>query len=317
MSGSNRRFRRGRRIFFWLLPALYLALPAGAATLEVGPNKPMKMPSEAAAAAQDGDHILIAPGEYFDCAVWKANKLVIEGTGKPEEVVITDKACGGKALFLTDGEDITIRNLTLTRARVPDGNGAGIRMEASNLTVERVHFVNNQNGILTNIDVKGSLIVRDSEFIRNGSCANNCAHGIYANNLDLLHVERSKFFETREAHHIKSRARRTEVIDCDLQDGPNGTSSYQIEAPNGGSVVARGNTIQKGPKSENHTGAIVIGMEGITQPTREIIVENNSFRVDGGYPAFLVVNMTATEAMLKGNKLSGSAKALRGDGEVH
>jgi len=27
--------------------------------------------------------------------------------------------------------------------------------------------------------------------------------------------------------------------------------------------------------------------------------------------------MTATEAMLKGNKLSGSAQALRGDGEVH
>ena len=308
---------RSRRLLSWLLPALCLALPAAAATLEVGPNKPMKMPSEAAAAAQDGDHILIAPGEYFDCAVWKANRLVIEGTGKPEDVVITDKTCNGKALFLTDGQDITIRNLTLTRARVPDGNGAGIRMEANNLTVEHMHFINNQNGILSNIDVKGSLIVRDSEFIRNGACGGACAHGIYVNNLDLLHVERSKFFETHQAHHIKSRAGRTEVIDSDLEDGPNGTSSYQIEAPNGGSVVVRGCTIEKGPKSENHTGAIVIGMEGVTQPTREITVENNSFRVDGGYTSFLVANMTATEAMLKGNKLSGSAQALRGDGEVH
>ena len=111
-----------------------------------------------------------------------------------------------------------------------------------------------------------------------------CAHGIYASNLDLLRVERTKFFETRQAHHIKSRARRTEVIDCDLQDGPNGTSSYEIEVPNGGSVVVRGSTIEKGPKAENHTGAIVIGMEGVTQPTREIIVEDNNFRVDGGYP---------------------------------
>ena len=33
--------------------------------------------------------------------------------------------------------------------------------------------------------------------------------------------------------------------------------------------------------------------------------------------SFLVVNQTATEAMLKGNKLAGSAQALRGDGEVH
>ena len=43
------------------------------------------------------------------------------------KVVITDKACQGKALFVTVGEGITVRNLTLTRARVPDGNGAGIR----------------------------------------------------------------------------------------------------------------------------------------------------------------------------------------------
>ena len=154
MPGPNRRFRRCCRLLFWLLPVLP-AVPAVAATLEVGPDKPMKQPSEAAAAAADGDHILIAPGEYFDCAVWRANKLVIEGTGKPEDTVITDKTCNGKGLFLTDGEDITIRNLTLTRARVPDGNGAGIRMEAGNLTVEHVRFVNNQNGILTNADVKG------------------------------------------------------------------------------------------------------------------------------------------------------------------
>ena len=46
-------------------------------------------------------------------------------------------------------------------------------------------------------------------------------------------------------------------------------------------------------------------MEGVTQPTREITVENNTFHVDGDYSSFLVDNMTATEAMLKGNKLSG------------
>jgi hypothetical protein len=301
----------------WMLPLLALAAPAMAATLEVGPDKPMKQPSEAAAAAKDGDHITIAPGEYFDCAVWRANNLLIEGTGKPDAVVITDKTCNGKGLFLIDGENITVRNLTLTRARVPDGNGAGIRMEAANLTVEHVRIVNNQNGILTNTDVKGSLIVRDSEFLSNGSCTNGCAHGLYADHLDLLRVERSRFFETRQAHHIKSRARRTEVIDSDLEDGPNGTSSYQIEIPNGGAVLVRGCTIEKGPKSENHTGAIVIGMEGVTQRTPEITVENNRFRVDGGYPSYLVVNQTATEAALAGNTLTAPAQPLRGDGSVH
>lgn len=316
MSRPRRRLRRHCRLLVWLVPAVCLALPAAARTLEVGPDRPLKQPSEAAAIAAAGDHILIAPGTYFDCAVWKAGKLVIEGTGKPKDTVITDKACMGKALFITDGEDITIRNLTLTRARLPEGNGAGIRMEANNLTIEHVRFVDNQNGILTNTEVKGALIVRDSEFLHNGACDHACAHGIYANNLDLLRIERSKFFETQHGHHIKSRARRTDVIDSDLQDGPNGTSSYQIEVPNGSSVIVRGCTIQKGPKGENHNGAIVIGAEGVIQPTRAIIVENNRFRVDGEYSSFLVYNQTATEALLKDNRLSGPAQPLHGEGVV-
>jgi nitrous oxidase accessory protein NosD len=307
-----------QRLGLALLLALGAISMASAATLEVGPDKPFKQPSEAAAKAQDGDVITIAPGEYFDCAAWQANKLVIEGTGqRPDDVVITDKTCRGKGLFLIDGTGITVRNLTLTRARVPDNNAAGIRMEAADLTVERVRFINDQDGILTNSDVHGFLVIRDSEFDQNGICDGACAHGLYANQLDLLHVERSKFLETKQGHHIKSRARRTEVIDSVFQDGPEGTSSYQIEIPNGGSVLVRGCTIEKGPKSENHTGAIVIGMEGVTQPTREITIENNDFRVDGAYTSFLVVNQTATEAMLKGNRLTGSAKPLHGDGEVH
>ncbi len=48
--------------------ALLLALPAAAATLEVGEGKKFAAPSAAAAVAQAGDHIVIAPGEYFDCA---------------------------------------------------------------------------------------------------------------------------------------------------------------------------------------------------------------------------------------------------------
>ncbi|MDA8250978.1 MAG: right-handed parallel beta-helix repeat-containing protein [Rhodospirillales bacterium] len=298
------------------LTALQVAA-AGAATLDVGPNQHFKMPSQAAAAAHDGDHIKIAAGQYFDCAVWRANDLVIEGAD-PKTTVITDKVCQGKALFVTVGKNITVRNLTLTRARVPDGNGAGIRAEGENLTIDHVYFINNQDGILSAPSPNSKILIRDSEFLRNGSCDNaaGCAHGIYINAAALLRVEHSKFFETKHGHHIKSRAKETEIIDCDIADGPNGTASYDIEIPNGGGVVVRGNHIEKGPKSENHTGAVVIGFEGITQPTPQIAVENNTFQVDGDYNSYLVVNMTATPAELKGNILKGNAKALRGDGDV-
>ena len=296
---------------------LAVTAPALGATLQVGAGKPYPAPSAAAAAARDGDRIVIAAGEYVDCAFWKANDLTIEGAS-PEGTVITDTSCGGKGLFVISGNRVTVRNLTLTRARVPAGNGEGIRAEGGDLTIEHVRFIGNQNGILSAPNPAAKIIVRDSEFLRNGTCENpsGCAHGIYAGGIGLLRVERSRFFETREGHHIKSRALRTEVIGCDIADGVDGTASYAIEVPNGGGVVVRGNRIQKGPKSENHTAGIMIGAEGVTQRTPEITVESNGFAVTGDYTAFLVVNMTATEAMLKGNTLSGGAKALQGDGRV-
>lgn len=297
-----------------LLAAL-VPLAAHARDLEVGPGKTYPAPSNAAKAARDGDRVLIQPGEYFDCATWEANNLTVEGVGGADKVVITDKACGGKALFITAGNDITIRNLTLTRARVPDGNGAGIRGEGQNLTVDGVRFINNQNGIL-NGSAGGNVIVRNSEFVRNGTCEQACAHGIYVNNSALLRVENSRFSDTRQGHSIKSRAARTEVIGTTIVDGPNSTASYMVDVPNGGSVVVRDSTLEKGPQSENRSGAIMVGMEGVNQPTREITIENNTFRNAGSYDTFFVVNNTATDAMLRANRISGRAKPLRGDGEV-
>lgn len=293
-----------------------LAAAPPAHTLEVGPGKTYRTPSEAAAVAADGDRIVVAPGEYSDCAVLRANNLVIEGTDPAGTAVMAGKTCQGKAILVASGAGITVRNLTLSGARVPDGNGAGIRSEGSSLTVEHVHFIDNQDGILGGAIAGGTLVVRDSEFVRNGACLGACAHGIYAGHIALLRVERSRFFETREAHHIKSRAARTEIVDCDIADGAEGTSSYLIEIPNGGSVVVRGSKLEKGPKSENTTAAIMIGAEGVTQPTREITVENNSFRNDGDFQTIFVDNLTATEAQLIGNRLSGAVTPLRGAGRV-
>ncbi len=301
-----------------LLMAAAAAGHATARTLEVGAGRPYKQPSDAIAAAQSGDRILIAPGEYFDCATVRAPNLVIEGQGgDAAKVVMTDKACGGKGLLIVQGDNLTLRNLTLTRARVPDGNGAGIRGESPNLTVDGVRFVNNQNGIL-DASPDSTLVVRNSLFDRNGACSEGqgCAHGIYVGGLKRLTVENSRFTGTKEGHHIKSRAARTEVIDSTIEDGPDGTASYLIDISNGGAVVLRGNTMEKGPHAQNHSAAVAIGAEGVTQPTPEITVENNSFRNDMEVPTVFVNNLTATEAVLRNNRLSGQVRPLKGDGSV-
>jgi hypothetical protein len=299
-----------------LLLVLACTAPAAARTLQVGPNQPYKLPSAAIADARDGDIVRIAAGKYADCAVVSASNLVIEGTGADASAVLTDKICDGKALLVTAGANITIRNLTLTRARVPDHNGAGIRAEGKGLIIEHVKFIDDEEGILAGPIPDGTIVIRDSEFTGNGSCEGPCAHGVYAGVIALLHVEHSRFFETQHAHHIKSRAFRTEVIGCDISDGPNGTASYEIEAPNGGSLLVRDNTIEKGPQAENHTAVIMIGAEGVVRPTPEITIEHNTVRNDGSFPTVFVYNMTTTRAVLKGNKLFGTIEPLHGDGTV-
>jgi hypothetical protein len=301
------------RLFVCLL--ILLSGATQARTLEVGASRTFKAPSAAAAIARDGDRVAIDPGFYADCAVWNANNLVVEGVGDADKVVVADKTCQGKALFVTVGEGIAIRNLTLTGARVPDGNGAGIRAEGQNLTVEGVRFVGNQDGILSGT-VGGSLTVRNSLFERNGACLAACAHGLYAGRFDLVRVENAHFIGTKEGHHIKSRARRTEVVGCIIEDGPDGTASYEIELPNGGALLARGNTITKGPKSGNHGAIISIGAEGAIWPASDIVVEGNKVRSDGNWDTYFVANRTATAAILRGNTLSGSVKPLRGEGAV-
>jgi len=212
-----------------LAGALVLAaVGAQARTLEVGEGKAYKLPSLAAAAARDGDVVKIFPGEYFDCATWQANKLVVEGVGDADKVVITDKSCNGKALFITTGADVTIRNLTLTRARVPDANGAGIRGEGEMLLVDGVRFINDQNGILSGFE-DSTIIVRNSTFERNGTCEKACSHGIYVGNSKLLRVEGSHFSDTKQGHHIKSRAQRTEIIGNTISDGSDGTASTSAQ----------------------------------------------------------------------------------------
>ena len=290
------------------------ATPATAAVLMVGPNQDYSAPSKAARAARPGDTIKIAPGTYYDCTIWTTNSITIEGTGLG--VVLTDTTCQGKAIFVVHANDITVKNITFQRARVPDENGAGIRAEGINLAVENSKFINNQEGILAGNNPTSSIIIRNSEFHHNGACIRSCAHEIYVNHIALLRIEHSRFFDTQVAHHIKSRAARTELIDNHIEDGPDGTASYEVDIPNGGAVVMTGNVLEKGPKNQNHTAAVMIGAEGVSQPTPELLFKDNVF-TNNGPPTAFVKNITATPAQLIGSTFKGNAiKPLIGDGTV-
>ena len=286
---------------------------ASAKTIVVGPDRELKLPSAAALLAGDGDTVVIDPGEYFDCAVWRANHLTIEGSG--ENVVITDKTCEGKALFIISGNDITIRNLTFARARVPDGNGAGIRAEGINLQVEHSRFVNNESGILANASPSNSLTIVSSEFIGNGRCGDGrCAHALSVEQIVLLHVENCKFTATKQGHHIVSRAVRSELTGNEIADGPEGNSSYLVDIPNGDSLAMVNNVLEKGPKSSNPGTAIMLGEEARAPATGEYVFSGNRFSNDTGAATIFIRNWTSVTAKLDGNILGGRTTPVSSDG---
>ena len=289
--------------------AMLCSLPAVAKELSVGPTRVLKVPSQAATVAADGDVVRIDPGTYWDCAVWKASRLTIEARGPG--VRIAGKNCPGLGMFITRGADIVVRGITFADASVPGHNGAGILAAGRNLTVEHSRFLNNENGILAGGDSASVLRISDSEFIGNGACILACAHAIYAGGpIALLQVERSVFLDTKIAHHIKSRARNTVVRDNRIEDGPDGTASYLIDISNGGNVLIQGNVMQKGRRSDNPAAAISIGVEGVKNPTGVIIIRDNTFRNDLTRRTAFVRDSTFVAVEMTGNSITGDVEDL-------
>ncbi|MFL1463381.1 hypothetical protein ACI6QG_14340 [Roseococcus sp. DSY-14] len=299
-----------------LRPALLLLLafsaPAAAETWRVGPGEALRLPSEAAARAGPGDTVLLAAGTYADCAVWRAPGVTVaamEGAAP----VITGPVCAGKGLFVAAAPGLVVRGLTFRGARAAEGNGAGIRAEGGDLTVLASRFEDNENGILTSPSGAGwRLVVEDSAFLRNGALLRECAHGIYAGQWAEVVVRRSRFADTRVCHHLKSRAARTELSDSVVEDGPDSLTSYLVDTPNGGDLLLRGNTLVKGPRTDNPLTAVMIGAEGVRHPTRSLVIEGNRFESRLEAPVFFVFNRTAAPVRLEGNQLRGRVVPLGG-----
>jgi hypothetical protein len=284
--------------------------------LEVGSGAEFALPSRAAAVARTGDVVRIAAGTYRDCAVWprRADHLTIEATGGP--VVITGPSCQFKALFVIDGDDTTVRGITFEGAKAPRHNGAGIRAEGRDLTVEDSQFIDNEEGILAGSNRASAIVVRNSTFKGNGNCIEACAHGIYVGAIAELRIEGSHFLEQHVGHHVKSRANRTVLIENTIEDGPSGTASYLVDIPNGGGLVMRRNMLEKGPLSDNPEVAITLGEEGVTNPTSEIAIEDNEFANDTTIETLFVRNGTMGVAVLQGNRTRGAVTPLQGRGTV-
>jgi hypothetical protein len=66
---------------------------------------------------------------------------------------------------------------------VADFNGAGIQAEGGDLAIERVRFVSNEDSVLAGAMPGKTVIISDSAFIGNGTCASGVGISVcYASN---------------------------------------------------------------------------------------------------------------------------------------
>src|SRR5579859_5626434 len=128
--------------------------------LQVGPQRAIKLPSQAAMIARTGDVIEIDAEAYVaDVAVWAADNLTIRGVGGRAKLLAAGQSAENKATWVIKGRNAVIENIEFAEAVSTNGNGAGIRAESVNLTIRNCYFHDNQEGILSALNTTTSRII--------------------------------------------------------------------------------------------------------------------------------------------------------------
>lgn len=256
---------------------LGLASAAGQArTLRVGPGQAVKTLAGAARDARDGMLIEVEAGDYVgDVATWSQNDLTLRAVGGRVRLIAAGASAQGKGIFVTRGERMRIEGFDFLGCRVPDGNGAGIRLEQGSLSLYDCGFKDNENGLLSANDGKARLEIENCDF---GTIVRQQGqtHNLYVGRIAYLKVTGSYFHDGRVGHLLKSRAAVNHIFYNRLTDEIGGEASYELEFPNGGQCLVVGNVIQQSSTTQNPC-IISFGAEGYASGApQELQLINNT-----------------------------------------
>ena len=183
--------------------------------------------------------------------------------------------------------DVVIENLEFRGARVPAGNGAGIRFESGRLVLRRCRFFDNEMGILTANQADMELHVIGCEFGAAPRHEGLLHHLLYVGAIGTLRVAGSRFSQGWRGHLLKSRARHNHVLYNQLDDRPGGEASYELEFPNGGHNVVVGNLIAQSAHTQN-AELLSMGAEARDGMAGSLILERNTLVNEAGPEARFV-----------------------------
>ena len=283
--------------------------------LRVGPGQSYATPCAAIQAASDGDTIQIdaagSNGYTGDVCAWSTSNLTVVGVNGRPHIDANGRSTNGKGTWVIDGNNTTVDNVELSGAAVPDLNGAGIRLDGIGLTVRNSYFHDNQDGILTNPQPSGDIVVDSSEFARNGGAGDpnrglGAAHNMYIGLARSFTLRDSYSHDANQGHLVKSRALVNYILYNRLT-GQGGTSSRELDLPNGGLAYVIGNILQKEPTAQNPY-LLSYGEEGASNANSRLYVVNNTF-VDnkGGGTAIQIEPSVAAAALVQNNISAGTS----------
>lgn len=259
----------------------------------VGASRIYTLPSQVKDLVADGDTVYIDGGVYNNDAVkWSTKnlKLIGLGTGGNRTILrYSGDIPNGKGIFVFEipgaCDNAYVENIVFDGAQVSNGNGAngaGIRYQAVNLTVNNCKFVNCQNGILEGHGSvsTSNVIIENSEFENNGYQLPNdpnysgYEHHIYISaSADTLLVQNCYFHQPRgQGNSIKTRAQRSFLLYNMIDEG-SGYGSWEINIAQGGLNIIMGNVIIQGPSGANHG---IVGYDAATNSLEDFYFINNT-----------------------------------------
>jgi len=257
--------------------------------------------------------IRIAPGTYKDCAIQERGRIafVAADAGK---VVFDGGTCEDKAALVLRGRGATVDGIVFRNMRVPDANGAGIRLEHGPLTVTNAMFLNSEQGILTADDQSATIRIDRSTFSGLGRCDRDmsCAHSIYIGQYGSLIVTRSRFERGNGGHYVKSRAIRNEVTDSSFDDSKGRTTNYMIDLSAGSIGTIARNVFVQGTDKENHSAMVTVAAETRDNPSRGLAIADNTASLAPGvsWSTVFVADWSHEPLAIGANKLGKGIKAF-------
>ncbi|WBH17246.1 right-handed parallel beta-helix repeat-containing protein [Sphingomonas radiodurans] len=255
--------------------------------------------------------VLIAPGVYSECAVQQAGRVTFKAI--EPGAAIFEGACEGKAALVLRGGGSVVDGLVFRNIRVPDGNGAGIRIEIGDLVVRNSMFLDSQEGILGGTEEAANVTIDRSTFSGLGQCheTEDCAHSVYLGSRGSVTITNSRFERGQGGHYVKLRVPKVTISDNSFDDTAGNRTNYMIDLPEGATGEIARNTFVQGTRKENWSGMIVVAAEQRKFRSAGLSVHDNVATLAPGQaksPAFLA-NVSGERLVQGTNKLGAGVRA--------